>query len=536
MALSHYTRNETNGLIFFLDAANPRSYRGESVSNYVNYTNALPTYGNDWGTYNTNQYCGNNGCGNFWTIPSISSVSGNVVTTSSAHPFRTYDVVRPQTSGGGLTANTDYYVKKISDTQFTIHTYNGTQNGTLGFRAIDPVIRDDRVSVNSSSFPTSWWGAPHLPNSGLIKTIVPNGFSFQGRTHDCLRMNFFRTDNVTDGMAYGYTPTVSPGNATYTLSCYMRASDSRGVGKSINWQSYSSSNTTTWISNNFTMTSEWQLCSMTGVPWPASSGGTVLYLYWFSNSGSDFSVDVSEIQIEQNSFASRFAPGARGQSTQSGGNYALANLDYDGYFYSGGWSDVSSTNLDGEQTASKPRWDPQYGGVIKFSGSQGFTFPRDATGPGGSSAFDCQEQTVIVWIKTNALSQNGFWFEKGTVNTQYSLFQEGGQIQWRHYFTDGVLNTQSTTTSSYLNTSNFFQVAGTYNKQQKITYINGSAVTTTNETRAVNYNSSGVTVGMFNSGGYYYNGDIAIVQVYNRALSASEILDNYNKYKSRFGL
>lgn len=35
---------------------------------------------------------------------------------------------------------------------------------------------------------------------------------------------------------------------------------------------------------------------------------------------------------------------------------------------------------------------------------------------------------------------------------------------------------------------------------------------------------------------FSFNGDIAIVRVYNKELSASEVLDNYNATKGRFGL
>jgi hypothetical protein len=38
------------------------------------------------------------------------------------------------------------------------------------------------------------------------------------------------------------------------------------------------------------------------------------------------------------------------------------------------------------------------------------------------------------------------------------------------------------------------------------------------------------------SSGNYYNGNISSVQIYNRGLTASEILQNYNAVKSRFGL
>lgn len=40
----------------------------------------------------------------------------------------------------------------------------------------------------------------------------------------------------------------------------------------------------------------------------------------------------------------------------------------------------------------------------------------------------------------------------------------------------------------------------------------------------------------YHSGGYYYNGNIAMVQGYNRVLLSTEILSLYNQHKKRFGL
>jgi hypothetical protein len=48
--------------------------------------------------------------------------------------------------------------------------------------------------------------------------------------------------------------------------------------------------------------------------------------------------------------------------------------------------------------------------------------------------------------------------------------------------------------------------------------------------------SIGVYGGFNGSRGYFYNGNIAIVRVYNRVLSASEVAQNYNATKTRFGL
>ena len=519
MALSQYSRNNTNGLIFFIDAANPRSYRGESVTNYINLSSSLPTYGFGWGTYNTNQYFGDGGGGTYFSIGSV-SVSNNIVThTSRVGALRTYDVLRPQTSGGGVTAGTDYYIKQVANNQFTLHQYTGSN---IGFRAFAPVLRDDRISISSSGFPTMWWGAPHQNNSGIIKTIVPNGFNYEGRIHDCLRMNFHRSDGI-DGMAYGFNPGIPNRDQQWTASCYMRVNNPADVGKSIYWQSYSTANAITWATvSSPGLTTEWQRVVMTGTPYPGSAGSTNVIFYWFSNSGGNWAADVSEIQMEQGSYPTRWSGTSRGNEVNT------RDYELNGYYANGGLSDLSSTNLNGSNSLGKVDWDPEYGGVLKFSASQGFTFPQN-------DVFNTHENTIIVWAKTNALNQNGFWFEKGSVNTQYSLFQEGGNIVYRTIHTDGGTNSQSTTTSSYLNTSDYFQVAGTYNKLQKITYVNGVAVTTNSESRPLAFNSNGVYIGQHSSG-YYYNGNIAIVQVYNRALSAAEIAENYNKYKSRFGL
>jgi len=46
-----------------------------------------------------------------------------------------------------------------------------------------------------------------------------------------------------------------------------------------------------------------------------------------------------------------------------------------------------------------------------------------------------------------------------------------------------------------------------------------------------------VKIGLWTGGNSYaFQGKIAVVQMYNRALSATEISQNYNAQKSRFGL
>ena len=124
MGTTYSPRVATDGLIMYYDMNNTqKSWRGAPATNLIPTptVNSVPTTGNGWGTYNTNQYNG----ATYFSIGSIASVSSNIVTTSGNHPLRSYDVVTPQSTGGGVTAGTNYLVKKLSATTFRIkHSLN----------------------------------------------------------------------------------------------------------------------------------------------------------------------------------------------------------------------------------------------------------------------------------------------------------------------------------------------------------------------------------------------------------------------------
>jgi hypothetical protein len=195
------------------------------------------------------------------------------------------------------------------------------------------------------------------------------------------------------------------------------------------------------------------------------------------------------------------------------------------------WYDKSPTGATGT-LVNTPTYNSANSGYFEFATNDIIKIPND-------TALDTQTPTVEVWIKTNATSQNGFWFEKGTVNTQYSLFQEGANIQWRHNFS-GTLSTFSTTTATYISTSNWYQVVGTYSSGSRKLYINGNLVNSESRTGVISTNSGGMSIGAYGGytggNGYFYNGNLAICRVYNRALLDSEIQKNFQATRSRFGI
>jgi hypothetical protein len=194
------------------------------------------------------------------------------------------------------------------------------------------------------------------------------------------------------------------------------------------------------------------------------------------------------------------------------------------------WTDVVSKNV-GTLTAGN------YNSENSFSFKGNFITPSSVCVIPNNTNLDTQTPTVEVWMKTNALSQNGFWFEKGAVNTQYSLFQEGTNIQWRQYFSNlAGFATLSTSSTTYLNTTQYFQIVGTFTSGDRRLYINGVQVNSDTQAGTIGTNSSGQTIGQYNLGDYTFDGNIAIVKVYNKVLSPLEVQQNFNALRGRFGV
>ena len=196
------------------------------------------------------------------------------------------------------------------------------------------------------------------------------------------------------------------------------------------------------------------------------------------------------------------------------------------------WTDLSGLGNNGTLVNS-PIFNSANNGFFQFVTDDYVVMPN-------STALDTQTPTVEVWVKTNATTQNGFWFEKGTVNSQYSLFQEGGSILWR-IIIDGVgITNLATTTATYMNTSNWYQVVATYTSGARRLYINGVLVNSDTRTGTITTNGGGMSIGVYGgfsgSREYYYNGNLSNCKVYNRALTADEVNQNFQALRGRYGI
>ena len=104
-----------------------------------------------------------------------------------------------------------------------------------------------------------------------------------------------------------------------------------------------------------------------------------------------------------------------------------------------------------------------------------------------------------------------------------------------NYYSEGWVSAATAGTND--NAWRIYHATGNTSTDQYQIYVNGVSTAGPNTGGAAGPN--GITLGaMGNSGAYteYSNGDCALVGAYNRVLTATEILQNYNALRTRYGL
>jgi hypothetical protein len=516
-------------LVFSFDTGDSRnSYLGEPTTNAIPNpsVNSLPTYGNGWSTYNTNQYCGNNGCGVFWDIPAIDRVENNIITTVSSHQIRSFDVIRPESTGGGVTANVDYVAKRISDTQFSLHAYDGSQDGsrgyinpeTNGFKVHDSYWLDQRVSVNGSSFPTRWWGAPHLPNSALVKEIIPGGFDIVGGTAtNCIRFHWFRSD-ATDGMAYGVDPYVTIGQPV-TVSFWARAASASAVGQHIGFQNYNYGGPSGYGYYGMTATwgavGQWVRNSYTFTP-----THNYLISYWFPSSGN-MKVDIANIQVEQKSHVTPFTLSSRSNTTALLDLTGRTTIDLNTASFDSAGHPILDGTDDRIDLGNVSDYFPS--GVRAVTVESVFKITPGASGPEGPLF---ENYRFNIWYnysteQVNCYTRSG---PPDTAGYQFSVGHTG--------------SVSCNAKGSYNHVVVIYETLGSSTGRIKM-YINGVFAGSSTGVKMGAYPIYGTWIGQSNHGGYgtyKLNGQVNITKVYTGALTDAEITANYQNLKTRFGI
>ena len=156
--------------------------------------------------------------------------------------------------------------------------------------------------------------------------------------------------------------------------------------------------------------------------------------------------------------------------------------------------------------------------------------------------------TLEIWFKLNvSLSSQPTAFplllDKFTLASQSGyriLFDRGiDELQFT-MFNTAQDNAAAITGAAAKISTNWNCVHGTYDGSQAKIYLNGILQQTLTRSFTISYNNEDIYLGTFYEPTYgflhYINANISKLHIYNRALSASEVLQNYNATKGRYGL
>ena len=191
------------------------------------------------------------------------------------------------------------------------------------------------------------------------------------------------------------------------------------------------------------------------------------------------------------------------------------------------WTDLSGNNNHGTLTNGVSYTDNNRGALV-FDGTDDYVTTGGVIVPNSSSPY-----TVSVWCYRN---RNNVGFEEllsqwTYANSANSFFFGFDNSNVR--FTD---NWNSVTVPGAGNTGVWMNLVGVYSVSNAFIYLNGSLSATRGS--GFSYGGTGNFI-IGRQGEYsseYFKGNIAQVSIYNRALSAAEVSQNYEALKGRYGL
>ena len=237
-----------------------------------------------------------------------------------------------------------------------------------------------------------------------------------------------------------------------------------------------------------------------------------------------------------------------GQIVTSGLVLALDAADRNSYPGSGtAWRDLSGNNNTGTLT-NGPTFSSANGGRIAFDGTDDYVI----TTVNATPTLDITSQiTLETWLLSTALASSlhgdGI-MSKGVSSDANSgvyetLLTQGTGVNNPFFrMRIGASTPVYNPTNIPINLNQIYQFVSTYNGSIMRIYINGvesgAGLSTSGNIQS---NTQQLTLGVRylhpgTANDSFFSGNMYINRIYNRALSATEILQNYNAQKSRFNL
>jgi hypothetical protein len=189
------------------------------------------------------------------------------------------------------------------------------------------------------------------------------------------------------------------------------------------------------------------------------------------------------------------------------------------------WTDLSGRGNNATLT-NGPTYSSANGGSIVFDGTNDIA-PIGTSGlPTGASA-----GTLSAWAKTDALNSFRFIMSYGVNSVSAARFV--GMSNTNRFLFGGFGNDVS---AAGVTTNTWFNISGVYTGTNALLYINGALVAEAAKTWNTSTDLGRAAIGRQVNLGEFWDGNVSEALIYNVALSQSQITQNFNALRGRYGL
>ena len=256
-------------------------------------------------------------------------------------------------------------------------------------------------------------------------------------------------------------------------------------------------------------------------------------------------------------YASWLEGGGGGSSPSYVTSNLRMHLDADSYSGSGDWLDATSNGNDGTITGSTyvsaSGGNPAYFGFDGTDDDVSITDTYSGGTAGGLKTYDLlsgnNNYSFSLWFQTGAFPANTNWqispvmFKAGR-RSIYILHGDSTAVDKLAFHGNWASGSWSQRVESdTLSLDTWYNICFTYNTTNGfVCYQNGSSVDTDSSPNNAYtfYNSNSYIGRVSNADSYtsqrYWEGKMAILSIYEETLTPSEVTQNYDAFKSRYGL
>ena len=192
------------------------------------------------------------------------------------------------------------------------------------------------------------------------------------------------------------------------------------------------------------------------------------------------------------------------------------------------WTDLSGNSRNGTLTGG-PTYTSADGGAIVFDGTNDFVQC--------SGSITATAATFVIWMRRNGSQDDfdGIIYSRSATATGISFFGITNKIS---YTWNNAANTYTWDSGLVIPDLTWCMVAVSVTSTAATAYLcQSSGITSaTNTVSHASTTLDDIKIGQDDLGGRYFTGNIAIAQLYNIALSAEQVAQNFAADRARFGV